>query len=300
MATTTQIAREAPEIEAYKLGLLKSAQALPPPVLPAYQVAGMSGAQEDAINRGLAGIGAYQPYMTQALQGMTGAQQLTNQAVSNFDPSQLTQFINPYQELVMDKALENINRQGQLSQQNLQAQAVRAGAFGGAREGVQRAELGRGLSETRNATIAQMLSQGYQQAMSAYDAQRARQLSGAQLSGQLAQGIGALGAQNQALGQQDVTFQYGLGQQQQGQQQRELDALRASQLQAAYQPYQQLGFLSDIYRGAPTTQMAVTQQSAPAPSPFQQIAGLATGALATAGAFYGNNSGNNQRSGGLF
>ena len=283
-STQTQVVREAPEIEALKLGLMKSAQALPMADLPAYQVAGMSTAQQGAINRGLAGIGAYQPYMTQALQGMTGAQDLTNQAVSTFDPNQLTQYINPYQQQVMDKALENINRQGQLSQQNLQAQAVRSGAFGGSREGVQRAELERGLSETKNATIAQMLSQGYQQAMSAYDAQRARQLSGAQLSGQLAQGIGALGAQNQALGQQDVTFQYGLGQQQQGQQQRELDALRATQLQAAYQPYQQMGFISDIYKGAPSTQMAVSQQMVPTPSPFQQATGLLTGGISTAAA----------------
>ena len=283
-STQTQVVREAPEIEALKLGLMQSAQALPMADLPAYQVAGMSTAQQGAINRGMAGIGAYQPYMTQALQGMTGAQDLTNQAVSTFDPNQLTQYINPYQQQVMDKALENINRQGQLSQQNLQAQAVRSGAFGGSREGVQRAELERGLSETKNATIAQMLSQGYQQAMSAYDAQRARQLSGAQLSGQLAQGIGALGAQNQALGQQDVTFQYGLGQQQQGQQQRELDALRATQLQAAYQPYQQMGFISDIYKGAPSTQMAVSQQMVPTPSPFQQATGLLTGGISTAAA----------------
>ena len=293
---TEQIVREAPEIEAYKIGLLKSAQALQPPVLPVYQVAGMSGAQEDAINRGLAGIGAYQPYMSQALQGMTGAQQLARGASANFDPSQLAQFINPYQQLVIDRALENINRQGQLSQQNLQAQAVRAGAFGGSREGVQRAELARGLAETKNTAITNLLNQGYQQAMQAYDTQRARQLQGAQLGGQLAQGIGALGAQNQMLGQQDVTFGYGLGQQQQAQQQRELDALRASQLQAAYQPYQQLGFLSDIYKGAPSTQMAVTTQSAPAPSPFQQVAGLATGALATFGAI--NTAG--KAAGGLF
>lgn len=293
---TEQIVREAPEIEAYKIGLLKSAQALQPPVLPVYQVAGMSGAQESAINRGLAGIGAYQPYMSQALQGMTGAQQLASGASANFDPNQLAQFINPYQQLVMDRALENINRQGQLSQQNLQAQAVRAGAFGGSREGVQRAELARGLAETKNTAITNLLNQGYQQAMQAYDTQRARQLQGAQLGGQLAQGIGALGAQNQMLGQQDVTFAYGLGQQQQAQQQRELDALRASQLQAAYQPYQQLGFLSDIYKGAPSTQMAVTTQSAPAPSPFQQVAGLATGALATFGAI--NTAG--KAAGGLF
>jgi hypothetical protein len=55
-------------------------------------------------------------------------------------------------------------------------------------------------------------------------------------------------------------------------------------LQSAYQPYQQLAFLSDIYKGAPSTQMALTTQAAPAPSPFQQVAGLATGLLATGAA----------------
>jgi hypothetical protein len=42
-----------------------------------------------------------------------------------------------------------------------------------------------------------------------------------------------------------------------------------------------LAFLSDIYKGAPSTQMAVTQQQQPVPSPFQQIAGLATGTVGT-------------------
>jgi hypothetical protein len=285
---TEQIVREAPEIEALKLGLMKSAQALQAPELPAYQVAGMAPGQEQAIQRGMAGIGAYQPYMTQALEGMTGAQQTAGGAMDRFQPGQATEFMNPYQQQVMDQALANINRQGDISRQNLQAQAVRSGAFGGSREGIQRAELERGLSETRNTTIANMLNQGYQQAMQqaqqAFEAQQGRQMQGAQLSGQLAQGIGSLGAQNQALGQQDVTFQYGLGQQEQGQQQRELDALRATQLQDAYQPYQQLGFISDIYKGAPSTQMAVTTASQPAPSPFQQAAGLITGGISTAAA----------------
>jgi hypothetical protein len=295
-STQTQVVREAPEIEALKLGLMKSAQALPMPDLPAYQIAGMSPGQENAINRGLAGIGAYQPYMDQASQGYTGAQQTLSGAMERFQPGQVSEFMSPYQQQVIDAAMANINRQGALARQNLQAQAVKSGAFGGSREGVQRAELQRGLSETQNSTIANMLNQGYQaamqQAQQAFEAQQGRQMQGAQLGGQLAQGIGALGGLQQQLGQQDVTFQYGLGQQQQGQQQRELDALRATELQAAYQPYQQLGFISDIYKGAPSTQMAVSSQMTPTPSPFQQIAGLATGTLATAGAI--------KQAGGLF
>jgi hypothetical protein len=114
----------------------------------------------------------------------------------------------------------------------------------------------------------------------------------------MAQGLGSLGAQlgnmgvqeaalgqtAQQLGQQDVNFLYNLGSIQQKQQQAELDALRATQMQQAMQPYQELAFRSDIYKGAPSTQMAVTQQQQAAPSPFQQVAGVGTGILSTAAA----------------
>jgi hypothetical protein len=68
---TEQIVREAPEIEAYKLGLLESAKKLAdqPITLPTYQVAGMSGLQEQAIQQAspaTGGIGGYQPYLQQA------------------------------------------------------------------------------------------------------------------------------------------------------------------------------------------------------------------------------------------
>ena len=50
-----QYVREAPDIEAYKLGLMQSAQALQMPNLPAYQVAGMTDQQIAALNAGQAG-----------------------------------------------------------------------------------------------------------------------------------------------------------------------------------------------------------------------------------------------------
>ena len=60
---TEQIVREAPEIEKIKLGLLQSAKALPAPTLPAYQIAGFSPEQLDAMRRGQEGIGSYLPFM---------------------------------------------------------------------------------------------------------------------------------------------------------------------------------------------------------------------------------------------
>jgi len=65
--TQTVIQREAPEIEAYKLGLLEQAKNLtataPKGGLPAYSVAGLDQAQIDAYNQATGGIGAYQDYL---------------------------------------------------------------------------------------------------------------------------------------------------------------------------------------------------------------------------------------------
>tara|TARA_R110000868_G_scaffold292315_1_gene552778 strand:+ start:248 stop:775 length:528 start_codon:yes stop_codon:yes gene_type:complete len=118
------------------------------------------------------------------------------------------------------------------------------------------------------------------------------------IGNQLAQGIGALGQQQgnlatqgaalgqaaQGMGQQDVNFQYNLGAAQQKQLQSELDASRQNELTQNMQPYQQMGFVSDIYRGAPSSQMAVTTQSQATPSPFMQAAGLGIGAVSAAAA----------------
>ena len=86
------------------------------------------------------------------------------------------------------------------------------------------------------------------------------------------------------MGQQDVNFLYNLGAQQQRQSQAQLDAERQNLLQKNMQPYQQIGFLSDIYKNAPTSQMAMSQQSQAAPSAFQQIAGLGVAGVSAAAA----------------
>ena len=348
MAQTTrnieeQIVREAPGIEAYKLGLLESAKALAnqPVNLPAFQVAGMTEDERNALAMGRSGIGAYQPYMT-------GAQGATQYAIgtmgeaadilrgsdtrAQFAPAQaatglgiaatlsgarraeqgdIAGYMNPYQQLVTQEALKEMNRQAQIQQQGLNAQAVRSGAFGGVREGVQRAELGRGLADIQSRRIFEDLAQNYAQAQNLYGQQAGRELTaGAQL-GQLGQGIGGLAAQQynigqsmagtlgtlgtqlgnlgvqqgalgetaQRLGQQDVQFLYNLGSQQRNLAQAGLDAARNTALQRAYEPYQRIGFLSDIYKGAPTSQISTTAATAPAPSVAQQVAGLTGAAL---------------------
>jgi len=308
---------------------------------------------------------------TKALAGATGA----------YDPSMVAtsfkDFKNPYQQQVIDEAMRQIDRQGDISRQNLQAQATRAGAFGGSREGVQRAELDRALAEQKNAAIVGALSQGYNQsqaqAQQAFEANKARTLQQAQgyqgigglygqqalqqaqlgqsaaglqgnlagqqaglaslygnvagqqaniygqqsqlgqqlgqgignlagqqfgIGSQIAQGLGSLGTQQanigmqnaalgqnaQSLAQQDTNFLYNLGSAQQRQLQSELDASRQNTLQQNMQPYQQLAFQSDIYKGAPSSSMSSMQQAQAAPSPFQQAAGLGVAGISAAAA----------------
>jgi len=86
----------------------------------------------------------------------------------------------------------------------------------------------------------------------------------------------------QQLGQQQAGFLFDIGQQEQKQAQAVLDATRATNLQRFYQPYQDISFLSDIQRGAPSTQMITSQATTPQASPFQQFAGTAVGGLAAA------------------
>jgi hypothetical protein len=123
-------------------------------------------------------------------------------------------------------------------------------------------------------------------------------LQGAQLGLQGAQGlqsvandIGRQAAQRAALAElqsglqrQDVDMMNQLGQQRFQTEQAKLDAQQQDQLAEVYEPYQRLGFYSDILRGAPSTQMSISQASTPNPSLLNQVVGGAATGLGLAGA----------------
>jgi len=372
MATTTpnqetvvQISRQDPAIEAYRLGLLSDVQKFikdqigqgVPPEL-AYQIAGLTGAEQSAIAAAQTGIGAYQPFLQAgeaAIQGgqniLTGAampalrqaetttgasQNLINQAAMLSAAQRAVPYtyqqaaaqtaagigaFNPFEEQVVQQSMADIARQAGLQQQGIRAQARGAGAFGGSRQAVAEQELMRNAMEQMGRTSGQLRQAGY-------DASMARRLQEAQLMSNLGLQYGQLGqadvrqlgelAQNQmALGQGlgSLAAQYGqfgtsmgqLGVQQagigeigqnirqnqiaaalqagniqRGVDQAVLDATRLTNVQAQQYPYQQYGFLSDIYAGIPTSQSTLTASSAPQVSPFQTAVGLGISGLAAA------------------
>jgi hypothetical protein len=432
----TQVSREAPEIEALKLGLMEEARRLygQPINLPAVEAAGLSLGQVQAADLARQGIGSYEPFLQAGSQAVTqgmgltqqGAQQLANLNVSpqfgaaqgafqgalgatsklgglgnvaagysEADTRRATQqleaamrgaggieaagagalqagigalgaqgyadYMNPFQKEVIAATEADLERQGKMARTALAGQAARSGAFGGTREGVQRAILEGELARNEANVLANLRSQGFNTAQqaalnraglygqlgtqaaglraqqaglqgqlagqSAAQAFQGAQLgqAGTALQGQLAaqeaglygnlgQGIGGLAAQQgglemqragmlgslggqmgqlgvqqgalgqtmQGLGAADVQLMAGIGGLEQQNAQAQLDAIRATQTQEAMLPFQQLGFVSDIYRGAPTTQMALTSQTAPSASPLQTALGLGIAGLGAA------------------
>mgnify|MGYP003129891092 CR=1 FL=1 len=76
-------------------------------------------------------------------------------------PSNVQQFMDPYQQQVTQNVLAEIDRQGAMAQNQAAAQAVASGAFGGGREGVQRAELARNLQDIKSRRIAEDLQRNF-------------------------------------------------------------------------------------------------------------------------------------------
>jgi hypothetical protein len=262
--TQVSIAREAPEVESRKLALYDQAAALAksPVGIPAFQVAAPSALQQSGFTQaGQTGMGA--PTTTAGIGSILQSLQ-TAQAGPN-----ISQFLNPYQQYVTDE----ISRQGQMAQNQLSAQAIGSGAFGGAREGIQRAELQRATQ----ANIGQSLAGGFGQALGAAQQQQAMQTQAGMQGGQL---LGALGGQQQAMQQADIAslLQAGGIQQQLGQQ--ALEASRATEMARAYEPYQRLEFLKGIMTNLPTSQSAVTATTAPGSNPLAQAVGTGIGAYA--------------------
>ena len=242
------------------------------------KMAGLSPQQQQAIQLAQQGVGAYKPFMQ-------GAQNAMTQAGAFAQPGAAQQFMNPYEDQVVQQTMSDIQKAGQQQQNQLSAQAANAGAFGGSRFAVGQAALGEANIQEQSRAAGNLRQQGYAQAQQA--AQNA-----AQLQAQQAGMYGTLGGQSQAMGVQDVNSLLGIGglTQQFGdglpggfQGQAALDLERANIMGQQNAPYQEIGFLSDLFRGVPSLQQTTSQTSTPNPSLFSQVAGLGIAGLGAAG-----------------
>ncbi len=261
-------------------------------VVPQQQVAGFSPTQTGAMNLAMQGIGAYQPFLQAAQAAQTAALGTTGAGVQalgqmQFDPARAQAFMDPYQQNVTQEALKEIDRQAAMASNQLAGKAVQAGAFGGSRFGLQQSELARNAQDLRSRRIFEDLSRNYQQAQAAASAANTQRMQQAQQFGQLGKatsGIGSvmagLGAQTQALGQQDVGQLMGIGGMQQQLGQRMFDTQTANLAAMQNAPYQRLsagaGIMGQLLPGGAGTQVVAPLAQT---NPYAQAAGLlATGA----------------------
>ena len=298
--------------------------------VPIERQAGFSGltqqAMQDAYNmapsaagiqaQGIAGAAGLNALNTQYDPTQVSVNQL--QTGSFTQPGAAQAYMNPYMQSVVDIQKREAQRAADIAATSRGAQAVKAGAFGGSRQGVMDAEAQRNLALQMGDIQAQGSQSAYNQAMQQFNAeqqlgltaQQANQQAGLdaqkliEQSRQYGAGLGMQGLQTAltgasqlgTLGQQEFTqgmdinkLMAGYGAQQQAQQQAALDMQYQDFLTQQQFPYQQLGFYSDVLgtglRGASgVTGQASTIYNAP-PSTTSQLLGLGTAALGAYGAF---------------
>ena len=318
---TTQIAREAPFLEDYRRRLLdtifapevRDAQGnitdpggLASQRIPQFErrIAALSRGEQagiDEAQRALGidptsgqqtGVASFRPFIDQAQSTMALGIPSLQAAQTQFDPSTAnTQaFMNQYQANVTQEALKQLDEQAAKASAQLAGQATRGGTFGGARYGVQQAELAKNLQDIKSKRIFEDLSRNFmqaqQQAIGTSEANRARQLQAAPIYGQIGTGIGNLGAQQFGLQQQGIQSLLGTGNIQRTRDQALADEAFRFQTAQGMEPRQRISFASDILSRTPSVQQSITQQPFPYTNPLAAAAGMGISALGGLGAFY--------------
>ena len=204
------------------------------------------------------GVAGYEPYLSGAA-GLTGP----------MSAQQLSDYESPYTASVIQAMKDQMANQYSAQQNQMSAQALQSGAFGGGRFGAQQAVADTQYNQALAGMVAQQQQQGFQQAQQARQQDYGQQMQLAQMQPQLAQqNIQGLGA----LGQQDLGYRQSM-----------TDAQAQAEKLKAYEPYQRYGFfgeqLTGLMGGYPG---GSRMQISPTASPLQQ--GLMTGLGALSGA----------------
>lgn len=198
------------------------------------QVAGLGALQQQAQQQAAtqAGLGQLQfDQDTGAVSGVSGTgvagyQPFLDQASAYSGPNAYQAFESPYQQAVRDATLAQFDEQAAAREQQLADQAYTSGAFGGGREGVQRAQYQNKSDMDRALLQAQLNQAGFTQAQQLAGQAFGQQQGLAQLQPQLAQQSVAL---SQGLGQQDLAYRQAVS-----------DAQQQANRMAAFEPVERL------------------------------------------------------------
>lgn len=200
----------------------------------------------------------YTPYSTDPnayVAGFSPMQQQAMQSAQNMQagPQAFQQgmgaYMSPYIEQALQPQLREAARQSAIQGQQQQAQATQAGAFGGGRDAIMRAERERNLGQLQGDIMAQGMQNAYNAAQNQYNTGFGQQM-------------GLMGLQNQ------------MGAQQQQLEQAKMNQMIQNYATQQQYPMMQLANMSNLLRGLPM-QATTVQNYQASPDPFMQMAGLA-------------------------
>jgi hypothetical protein len=218
--------------------------------------------------------------------------------MGEFTSNRAAQYMNPFIEGAMEPQLREAQRSSEMQRAADQAQATRAGAFGGSRQAIVEAERQRNLGTQ----LGDIRARGYQTAFDQAQQNFAREQQLREQSRQYGAGLGiqslqtalqgagqlgAIGGQEFGQGLEANKLQQQVGAQQQALQQQGLTQGYQDFLNQQNYPYKQLGFMSDLIRGLPLGQQSTAQVYQPPGSLAGQVAGIGMGAYGLSRAFGG-------------
>lgn len=211
------------------------------------------------------------------LAGMAGLGGLNNQT---FGSAQADQYMSPYIQNVVDIGKREAQRQSGIQGTQQQAQAAQAGAFGGSRDAIMRAERERNLATQMGDIQAQGNQMAYTNAQQQFNADQARGLQGLGIATSAAGQLGQLGGQQFQQGMDINKLQGAYGAQEQGMQQQGLDLAYQDFMNQKNYPQQQLGYMANMINGLPigSTSTATSTGTPGSPSGLQQLGALGMGA----------------------
>ena len=243
------------------------------------QVAGQDQAQRDAYTMATTqgqGIGAFQPYISQAGAYDTAAAGALGTAGGLSGAQAYQGFMSPYQQDVIDATLSEYDSQAAQGLAGIGQQAAMSGNLGGGREGVMRSQYQNKSDMNRALLQSGLLQQGFTQANQLGNQAFNQQLNLAQGQQGLSQNQQGLAGQVPGLFGQDIGTLGSAGAIQQAQEQAGLDATREQNRLRAYEPYERLGFqqtgIQSIATGAPGQYQSMVT---PNPTPLQNALGIA-------------------------
>ena len=174
----------------------------------------------------------------------TGAYQLPGEGAASGPTGIAAQYMNPYLSAVLTPQLEEMRRQGQITQMGNAAKLTQAGAFGGGRQAIMDAETQRNMAQEQNKAIGTAYANAYDRAMGQFNTEQGQAKT-------LADMMATAGGMQRDIEQQGIT---------EARKQFEAEQMK---------PYTDLRFQREMLSGLPVA----TQSTTPNTSTMGQLTG---------------------------